>query len=397
MNKIIIGIFGAAVNNPNLGCQALTYSLVSLLDQIERETGILVEKHIFEMYPDSNKVAEMCRNLQMKPDHVFTHQVGSARDFKNYCRHFADNIKMMRIVKKCQLIIDLTEGDSFTDIYGDVRYKTQTNIKYLIEKSSIPLVLGPQTYGPFVKEKNKKLAKKVFEGAYIVFSRDEPSAEFVYELTGRKPVVTTDLAFQLPYDQPKKENDVIKVGFNVSGLLTKYGFEGGNNNFSLRTDYDEYVEEVLNYLSQQSKYEVYLIPHVGNDERIIELLSKKYPKCRVIPMYNNPVSVKNEIAKMDIFIGSRMHAAVAAFTSGVVTIPVAYSRKFCGLFGFVEYEHTVDLQELTAKDAVEKTINKVENWRDIQKDLHHSFDVSKRYSNLLYNEMKKMIQHFSRS
>lgn len=396
MNKIIIGIFGAVINNQNLGCQALTYSLISLLDRIEKDTGILVEKHIFEMYPDTNKVTEMCRNLQIQPDNIFTHQVGSARDFKNYCRHFADNARMMSIVKKCQVIIDLTEGDSFADIYGDARFKTQTNIKYLIEKSSIPLVLGPQTYGPFIKDHNKKLAKKVFEGAYIIFSRDEPSAELVYELTGRKPLVTTDLAFQLPYQQPKKDNDVIKVGFNVSGLLTKYGFEGGNNNFSLRTNYDEYVDEILNYFCGKSNYEVYLIPHVGNDERFIELISKKYPKYRVIPLCNNPVSIKNEIAKMDIFIGSRMHATVAAFTSGVVTIPVAYSRKFCGLFGLVEYEHTVDLQELTTKDAVEKTINEVENWMDIQKDLHYSLEISKHYSDLLYNEMKKMIQHFSR-
>ena len=36
-----------------------------------------------------------------------------------------------------------------------------TKIKELVEKLQIPLVLGPQTYGPFQDEENKKYAKKV--------------------------------------------------------------------------------------------------------------------------------------------------------------------------------------------------------------------------------------------
>ena len=215
-------------------------------------------------------------------------------------------------------------------------------------------------------------------------------------MTGRKPIVTTDLAFQLPYCKTRKENCKIKVGFNVSGLLTKYGFEGGNNNFTLKTDYDKYVDNILNYFSDETKYEIYLIPHVGNDEKLIDMLAKKHAAFHVIPLCNNPVSIKSEIAQMDIFIGSRMHATIAAFTSGVVTIPVAYSRKFYGLFELVKYEHTIDLQELTTEEAVERTINKIENWKNIQEDQRYSLNISKRYSDLLYTEMKNMVQHFSK-
>lgn len=34
MNKINIGIMGGLVNNQNMGCVALTYSLISLLEKI---------------------------------------------------------------------------------------------------------------------------------------------------------------------------------------------------------------------------------------------------------------------------------------------------------------------------------------------------------------------------
>ena len=41
-------------------------------------------------------------------------------------------------------------------------------------------------------------------------------------------------------------------------------------------------------------------------------------------------------------MGARMHACIAAFSSGVPVVPMAYSRKFAGLFGTLGYERTVD-------------------------------------------------------
>ena len=41
-------------------------------------------------------------------------------------------------------------------------------------------------------------------------------------------------------------------------------------------------------------------------------------------------------------MGARMHACIAAFSSGVPVIPMAYSRKFKGLFGTLGYDRTID-------------------------------------------------------
>lgn len=60
---------------------------------------------------------------------------------------------------------------------------------------------------------------------------------------------------------------------------------------------------------------------------------------------------------MDAFIGPRMHATIAAFSSSVLTIPVAYSKKFEGLYGSLEYNYLVDLRYLSTEDAVIKTLN----------------------------------------
>ena len=70
-----------------------------------------------------------------------------------------------------------------------------------------------------------------------------------------------------------------------------------------------------------------------------------------------------------------MHAAVAALSSGVVTIPTAYSRKFNGVFQVLNYNHVVDLKELTTKDAVEMTIRKIQDFQTIKQDVNNCLNI----------------------
>jgi hypothetical protein len=52
MSKPIeIGIFGAPVNNNNIGCQALTYSIINLLEAASKDLNIQFHYNIFEWYP----------------------------------------------------------------------------------------------------------------------------------------------------------------------------------------------------------------------------------------------------------------------------------------------------------------------------------------------------------
>ena len=67
------------------------------------------------------------------------------------------------------------------------------------------------------------------------------------------------------------------------------------------------------------------------------------------------MEAKSYISRMDVLIGSRMHATIASFTSGVPTIPVAYSRKFAGFFGNLDYPVLVDLAEMGTQPAIEAT------------------------------------------
>lgn len=103
-------------------------------------------------------------------------------------------------------------------------------------------------------------------------------------------------------------------------------------------------------------YDIFLIPHVEEDFKACKDFNLLYPETKLVKPFDNPMDVKSFISGMDIFIGARMHATIGAFTSGVVTIPTAYSRKFETMFSVVEYNTIVDLQKLNTKEALERTM-----------------------------------------
>lgn len=133
-----------------------------------------------------------------------------------------------------------------------------------------------------------------------------------------------------------RSKDKIQVGLNVSGLLLSDKTESTPLLIKLKTSYDTYIRGVIDWLLTENRYSIYIIPHVGNDgsDYVRKLYGDQLNYCEA---YDDPISAKNKISQMDIFIGARMHATVAAFSSGVATIPTAYSRKFAGLYSNLGY------------------------------------------------------------
>ena len=98
--------------------------------------------------------------------------------------------------------------------------------------------------------------------------------------------------------------------------------------------------------------------HIENDYAVSFNLQQESgnPNLILSPLFLSPVDAKSYISGMDFFMGARMHSTIAAFSSGVPVVPMAYSRKFNGLFiDTLGYNHMVDLKV----DSEEEVLNKV--------------------------------------
>ena len=377
-----MGLMGAVINNSNMGCVALTYSLVNMLHTICERESIEEEYVVFELCIDSDRVKMLGETLGIPLSKIQVVKYGAMGNLKDAVRYCYSNYRMLKAIKECDFIIDITAGDSFADIYGDYRFRSWTNIKWLVEEAGVPLILGPQTYGPFNKEKNREKAVRIINNAHTVISRDDMSAEYIRQFTDKEVIVTTDLAFSLPYEKKMPATkEKVKVGLNISGLLIKDKAEDTEIQFSMKTDYDAYIQKLAGYLAANDSFEVHLIPHVSDDMSAIHLMKDMFPSFIVHDAFDSPIKVKNCISGMDLFIGARMHATIAAFSSGVPTIPTAYSRKFRGVFECLDYPFVVDLQNLSTDEAFEMTQQFINRRGELKQSLEEAQSLVEQKTN----------------
>ena len=266
-----------------------------------------------------------------------------------------------RTIGRLDCILDIGAGDSFTDIYGWKRYAFMWGSKELAYLRGVPLVMSPQTIGPFSKRRYKALAAHAMRKAFAVVARDPESLAAVRAMSpAARAVQSVDVAFQLPFKVPQRVRDgMLDVGVNVSALLVTGGY-GGSNDYGLQVDYAQLMRRFIAEQAARKDVRVHLICHVfsermeaDDDARLADKLVQEFPQVVRAPDFASPSDAKSYIAGLDFLVAGRMHACIAAYSAGVPVVPVAYSRKFSGLFGGVlDYPYQVPVKGLSTEEAL---------------------------------------------
>lgn len=363
--NIILG--NAPINNGNRGCVALSYTSMYLIDKILSEANIAYKLYL----PDASFPEDGVYTIDVAGKHVEYEQIPYTLPISNKDRlkkliKFKKSRRTHGIFRNADYILDIGQGDSFADIYGKLRFDLINKIHREASKFHKPYCLLPQTIGPFKDPAIKAQAIKAIAGADMVMARDKQSYDYVINNVPQQKNVNEyiDVAFFLPYKQMMYDKNFIHVGLNISALLWHGGYTQ-DNQFGLKGDYQKTVRNIIDYFLSLPNVKLHLIPHVVGSERHIENdyavsfdLQQEYgnPNLILSPLFLSPVDAKSYISGMDFFMGARMHSTIAAFSSGVPVVPMAYSRKFNGLFiDTLGYDHMADLKV----DTEEEVLNKI--------------------------------------
>lgn len=388
--SVRIALFGAAPDTPNMGVSALFVSTVSGISPYFQEPEFVVFDNGFG-----------------RRDEVFTTVAGQnvklirygARGGRRYYR--SENLATMslaskcgalgaasseaiRLIDSCDAVLDISGGDSFSDIYGLERFYNIYRPKQIAVSRDKPLILLPQTYGPYRNPKVRELASSIVKKSAMAWARDQDSYENLQEMLGddfdaERHRCGVDMAFGLvsepaPHLLEKKllswlERDrahTTLVGFNISGLIY-HSTDGGKSQFGFKDDYRVVVERFLRLVLEETNVKVVLISHVmdqpGHYEsdqaaclEVAARLGERYQdRICVSPATLNQSQVKWLISKMDWFCGTRMHSTIAALSSGVATVSLSYSDKAQGVFRSCQQEMcVVDPRRLEVDLVVER-------------------------------------------
>lgn len=340
-----VGMLWHSMNSDNLGVGALTLSNIDIVERLAAQVGVRPE-FIILGWDDAGTPYVTRDDVSVK-----------GLRMKDFLRPKGGLFSALRA---CDLVLDIGAGDSFTDIYGLKRSLSILGSKVQALATRRPLILCPQTIGPFGRTWVRRLAVGVMNRAYGVTSRDDLSTAFLRDI-GYKGTITeaTDVAMRLPFTRqsPGAEGPV-RVGLNVSGLLMSGGYTG-RNDFGLTVDYPALIRQTITWFQAQPNCEVHLVAHVlsesievEDDYRASKALADEFPGTVLAPYFKSPIDAKSYISGLDFFAGARMHACIAAFSSDVPMVPMAYSRKFGGLFGTLGYDVLADLRSETTESAL---------------------------------------------
>jgi polysaccharide pyruvyl transferase WcaK-like protein len=152
------------------------------------------------------------------------------------------------------------------------------------------------------------------------------------------------------------------------------GYDRGNM-FGLQIDYRELVQRILELLIHTKGVSILLVPHVfggdENSESDVTACNTVYRACQgkygdrlgLLRGDYDQGEIKHVIGMCDFFIGSRMHACIAATSQCVPAVAIAYSDKFIGVMETVGIPSVVaDARKLNLGEILQR-IESLYDWR----------------------------------
>jgi colanic acid/amylovoran biosynthesis protein len=381
--RLKIGLLWHSANSGNLGVGALTLANMAIARQVAHDLGLTPEFTIVGMGDEG-------------PSYV---SKADASVFVVDRSTLLSPTGCWALFGKMDCVLDIGAGDSFADIYGPKRFAFLWLTKLLVLARGKPLVLSPQTIGPFSRFPYRQLARMALNRATAVVARDVMSFDALRKLApGARGALAVDVAFALPFEDrhgggPRPK---VRVGVNVSGLLFNEAVSG-RNRFRLGFDYARLMRAFIAELCQRDDVEVVLLTHANDvaggsddDDRAADVLAREFPAAHRAPSFSSPIEAKSFISGLDFLVAGRMHACIAAYSAGVAVVPISYSRKFSGLFGMLGYEWLTPVNGMNEEQAISFLLSCLAQRDDLQRATRKGMEQVDRLLEVYRAELRKV-------
>jgi len=332
-------------NFGNRGCEAIVRSTVVMLTQTFGQVEVLVPS------------ADIARDQQQWPE---SSQYG-VRFVEAYLpvhnRYWVHLQRLpFRVLKKIdwpfpflkKLRDEINSVDAVLSVGGDnysLDYRFPSllmGIDRLAMELGKPVFIWGASVGPFESEPHfvptirEHLAKMT-----MIFTRESITYNYLTNKLGLSNVFEmVDPAFTLnkefvdtaPFWPQEGERGVI--GLNISPLIERYKEKGQN----LRAETIQFIYDAVS-----KGFSVLLVPHVtpldgaekNNDAlymtNMLAELETLGNAVSIMPSHFNASQIKQVISQLRYFIGARTHATIAALSSAIPTLSIAYSVKAKGI------------------------------------------------------------------
>jgi polysaccharide pyruvyl transferase WcaK-like protein len=286
---------------------------------------------------------------------------------------------------KTDVCIDIS-GDGFSDV-------TQFGLDAVLTHSfqllggvvfRKPVVICAQSVGPFNNGLSRFIARFVINNVNLVILREEISADYLKKLGVSKPVlaISSDLAFLLQPVSPQETKALLVkekidftnrdvVGLVLSDIISKWAFPDIVNLTDKYLFYVKTMAQVTDYLVERYNVAVVLLPHCfskyarHDDGAAMRRVYQSVKHKNNVFMVNGdyvPAETKGILSQCSMVVTAKMHAAIAAASTYVPVVVMAYSFKTKGIFGkkLGLNDTILDVHDYTSNDFLSALKQKID-------------------------------------
>jgi len=249
--------------------------------------------------------------------------------------------------RRANLVLDLS-GDSFRDSPGGKSIAHNVNL-LACQAFGVPYALASQSLGPF-RWHSRSLTRYCLNQARLIYIRERRTLRVLTDLgvNTRLIELAPDLAFALPAASSEEVSRILFSEYpNVDTLLRPWVGISTSSLFFTRLSrsnrklFLRRIVELALHVNRTIGGSVFLIPHeirppqLGIDDvSAADLLATALdcpPWLHVIRGNYGPSEIKGIVSRFDALIACRMHAGIAALSSGIPTLMISWSHKYAGV------------------------------------------------------------------
>lgn len=253
----------------------------------------------------------------------------------------ADKRKTCAFLRSSEVLI--VKGGGFIYGYKGLRYYYflyyQLYLFMAAMRMGVPVVILPNSFGPFYTGFSKWLTRRVLNRCKLVAAREKISYEWLEKIgVDMGPVsLMPDLAFMLePGSAEDAERRLEAVGVDLARpklgvTLRPWRFPGHDDPQAAWRNYLGAVTEALNHALSKGWQIVFLPqslgPHDHEDDRIaIRQVMERLPaeQRKFADGDWLPADLAAMYGQMDLMLGTRMHSVIFGLVSGVPALAISY-------------------------------------------------------------------------
>ena len=330
MKKILI-VLNAIVYNR--GSEALVRGISAICKENIKDSYITLvsSEEEFDSSIGIENIDNYVKKLNYSKKSIMRYLVAIFKKLKMKKIATALNYSKLKNIAKQQDIIMIIGADNY-----DITYNMQEELKrlntYLRKHSTAKMILYDCS---IAKRDITETLKKDFDNFDIVTVRETISKENIKNIIDDEKLrLYPDPAFAMKTEKTKLP-DIFSsqsvIGINVSNLITNPKY-GSNTDAILKS----YIN-MMNYILDNTKEGIILIPHVmkNSDLSTLRKLYENYEDNTRVDLLDNEnlnaKQLKYIISNCKMFIGTRTHATIAAYSTNVPTLVLGYSVKSKGI------------------------------------------------------------------